>query len=253
VGANIANALLETGLAGVVAPFAPSRGVFEPDALALCAVAIALIAACQLPVIDWPTGIAFIALLFVYTTYVFARERALPDAAAHVRTKAGQAAPATAGGAAIIAIAVVGGGVSLFGGGVLANQGAKALSAAWGMGDSMVGLTIVALGATLPEIITTAVAAFRRQHDLAIASLIGSSIFNGLGVVGAGAVAGAIAVPADLARLDIWAMAGATLLLGLIARFGWPVDRREGVGFALGYGLYLLWVYLRAFPSVAPA
>ncbi|MFO1189367.1 MAG: hypothetical protein U1E97_07215 [Alphaproteobacteria bacterium] len=226
---------------------------FERDALALWAAAIALIAACQLPVIDWPTGIAFVALLLVYTAYVFAREHAIPDLAARIRTEAGQAAPAATGGLAIVLMAVGGGIVSMFGGGVLTSQGTKALSVAWGIGDSPIGLTIVALGATLPEIVTTAIAAYRRQPDLAIASLIGSSTFNGLGVVGAGAIAGAIAVPADLARLDIWAMAGAMLLLGLIARQGWPIDRREGVGFALGYGLYLLWSYLRAFPSLAPA
>jgi len=253
VGANIANALLALGLVAMIFPVQPSREALGREALALGGVALALVVACQLPVIGWPTGAAFLAVLPVHTAYALARERAFPDAAGRTRRQAGAAAPAVHGGPWLAGLAMGGGAIVLAGGGMLVAPGAIATAAAWGIADSVVGLTLVALGTTIPEIVAVSVAAFRRQPDLAIAGLIGSMLFNGLGVVGTGAVVAALAVPPDLGRLDIWAMAGAIGVFALVCRMGWPIDRREGLGLAMAYGLYLLWAYLRAFPTMPVA
>jgi cation:H+ antiporter len=198
VGSNIANALLVFGITAIVRPFAATRGSFDRDTLALGASAVALVAACQLPFIDRTTGIAFVALLIVYLAYSFVRERAAPDAAMRLRHEAGTTAAFTRGGLPVIGLAILGGLVSMLGGGDLLGKSAKAATDAWGVADSVIGLTLVAFSTSLPEAAAAAIAAYRRQHDVAIASLIGSSVFNALGVVGAATFITAIPVPGDL-------------------------------------------------------
>jgi cation:H+ antiporter len=97
----------------------------------------------------------------------------------------------------------------------------------------------VAIGTSLPELATAAMAAFRGQSDVAFGNIVGSNIFNVLGIAGTTAVVTPIAVPAEIVRLDIWVMLATALLLVVFAVTGWRVSRREGAVFLAAYATYL--------------
>ena len=99
---------------------------------------------------------------------------------------------------------------------------------------------IVAVGTSLPELATTIVAAWRRQADLAFGNVVGSNIFNVLGILGLTALVQPLAVPPQIARFDVWVMLGVALFLVGFAVTGWRVSRSEGVAFLLAYAAYVL-------------
>jgi cation:H+ antiporter len=103
----------------------------------------------------------------------------------------------------------------------------------------VIGLTIVAVGTSLPELVASATAAVRGQSDVAIGNVVGSNIYNVLGILGLTALAQPIPVPPEILRLDIWVMVGATAILGFVAMTGWRVNRLEGIGLMALYGVYL--------------
>lgn len=82
--------------------------------------------------------------------------------------------------------------------------------------------------------------AIRQHGEVAFGNVIGSNIFNILGIAGTTAIVSPIAVPAEIIRLDIWVMLGTALLLVAFAVTGWRVSRTEGAVFLAAYGGYLL-------------
>jgi cation:H+ antiporter len=112
----------------------------------------------------------------------------------------------------------------------------------FGLSEAVIGLTLVALGTSLPELVTSVVAAVRRHADVAFGNVVGSNIFNVLGIAGVTAVVHPIAVPPEIAGFDIWVMLGATLFLVVFAATGWRVNRWEGAAFLLAYLAYLVFL-----------
>ncbi len=120
--------------------------------------------------------------------------------------------------------------------------GAVAIARDFGVSDLIVGLTIVAIGTSLPELASSVVAARRGEHDIALGNVLGSNLFNTLAVVGlAGAVAPLSAEAAVFTR-DIAVMGGLTVALFVIG-YGWRrqgrINRFEGAALLGAYGLYL--------------
>ena len=101
---------------------------------------------------------------------------------------------------------------------------------------------MVAVGTSLPELVTSAVAAFRRHSDVALGNIIGSNIYNVLGILGITALVAPIRVPPEIIRLDIWVMVAATALLVLFVRTGMRIVRLEGLALLVAYGGYIAWL-----------
>ena len=110
----------------------------------------------------------------------------------------------------------------------------------------MIGLTVVAVGTSLPELITSVVAARKGQSDVAIGNFIGSNIFNILGILGATALLKPIGVPPQFIQLDIWVMLSATALLLFFARTGWCIGRGEAALMLTGYASYTAYLVATA-------
>ena len=110
------------------------------------------------------------------------------------------------------------------------------------MSDTLIGLTVVAVGTSLPELVTSAVAAFRRHSDVALGNIIGSNIYNVLGILGVTALVAPIRVPPEIIRLDIWVMVAATALVVLFVRTGMRIVRLEGLILLAAYGGYIAWL-----------
>jgi len=118
-------------------------------------------------------------------------------------------------------------------------DGAIGLARSAGISETVVGLTLVALGTSLPELVTSVVAALRRHSDVAFGNVLGSNIYNVLGILGVTAIVQPIPVPAEIAHFDVWVMLGTTLLLLLFATTGWRISRIEGAMFLAGYVGYV--------------
>ena len=128
---------------------------------------------------------------------------------------------------------------SLAGGGKLLVVGASGVARAMGISELVIGLTIVAVGTSLPEVITSLVAVLRNQGDIAIGNVVGSNLFNLLGVLGAAAAARPIAIDPDLLVRDLPVMGLLTLLLFPFLRSGYVLRRWEGMLFVLIYLFYI--------------
>ncbi len=112
----------------------------------------------------------------------------------------------------------------------------------FGLSDTVIGLTLVAAGTSLPELATTVVAAIRRQADIAIGNVIGSNIFNLLAIIGLTGLVAPIPVDAAILRFDLWVMFGAALVLGPFVILGRTMGRSWGLLLSALYVVYLWWV-----------
>ncbi|MEM9344654.1 MAG: calcium/sodium antiporter [Pseudomonadota bacterium] len=108
-----------------------------------------------------------------------------------------------------------------------------------GVSEAVIGLTMIAIGTSLPELATTVTAAYRRQADVILGNVIGSNMFNLLAIIGVAAIVGPIPVEENFVRLDLWVMLAASLVLAPLVFMKLNMNRAWGIAFLAIYGLYL--------------
>jgi cation:H+ antiporter len=123
-------------------------------------------------------------------------------------------------------------------------DGGVALARRWGVSDAFIGLTIVALGTSSPELVTAIVSTIRKERDIAVGNLIGSSVYNILAILGITALAPASGVPVtpELIRVDIPVMVATGFACVPVFLSGMRVTRGEGALFVGAYLLYLTYL-----------
>ena len=197
-----------------------------------------------------PIGAIFAAALVGYLWLVIRQERrteahgAIHDkSTALLQADAGLGAPRPAGGLARPLLTSLTGLALVILGGSLLVSGAVALARQAGIEESVIGLTIVAVGTSMPELVTSVIAALKRQGDVAFGNIVGSNIYNILGIGGATALIAPGHVPADIAGFDAPLMVGVSAVLLLFAMTGRRICRLEGLALLAGYGIYVwaLW------------
>jgi cation:H+ antiporter len=204
-------------------------------------------------------GLLLLAGLVGYMIYAYRQERLQPAGAGADHTAAFDRAEAVEltdpalrphapdgtgglmGWLVPFATALVGLGIIIFGGRLLVDA-AVDLARTLGMSEAVIGLTIVAVGTSMPELVTSVVAAFKRQADVALGNILGSNIYNTLGIGGTTALLAPTSIPAEMVRFDIPVMIGASLLLLLFAWTGRRLSRGEGAIFLGFYAAYLAWL-----------
>lgn len=242
VGSNTANILLILGLTALIAPIAVDRTAFRRDGLMLVIASLACVGAVLAGRMGVLIGALMVALLAAYLVIAYLGERRVHDAErAKFEHIAEDAQHARGGVWAGLALAVVGIGLTILGARLLVD-GAVVIARDLGVSDTVIGLTVVAVGTSLPELVTSVVAAMRRRADVALGNIIGSNIFNVLGILGITALISPFVVPAAIAQFDIWVMLGATALLVLFVRTGLRIVRLEGLILLVAYGAYVGWL-----------
>jgi cation:H+ antiporter len=118
-------------------------------------------------------------------------------------------------------------------------RGVVDLSRSFGVSEAVIGLTVVAIGTSAPELVTTLVSSFRGERDMAIGNLIVSSTYNVGLVLGGSALVAPLGVTTELIHLDLPVMVGVTLLCIPVFLTGRRMSRIEGIGFVLVYPVYL--------------
>ena len=242
VGSNTANVLLILGLAALISPIAVDRKAFRRDGWMLILSTGICVAAVVAGTIDYRWGLAMLAGLAVYLLWAWMGERRHRDREARKYEHLTEDAPDARGGVwAGLGLAVIGIALTI-GGARLLVDNAIIVAANFGVSDTVIGLTVVAIGTSLPELVTSAVAAFRRHSDVALGNIIGSNIYNILGILGITARDSPIRVPPEIIRLDIWVMVAATALVVLFVRTGMRIVRLEGLILLAAYGGYIAWL-----------
>jgi cation:H+ antiporter len=248
VGSNIANALLILGVAALICPIAVNSRALARDGGIGVLAAVVLLAVGLFWMLDRVVGVLLLLGLAGYIVFAFQQERvggedhgaAFDKAQAFTQAHPPALAVARPAGGLLGSVFFLGAGLGLivFGGGVLVDA-AITLARALEVSEAVIGVTIIAVGTSLPELVTSVVAAARRQGDVALGNVLGSNIYNILGIAGATAVIAPTEVPAGIAGFDAPLVLAAALLLMLVARTGWRVGRREGGLLLACYAAYV--------------
>lgn len=255
VGSNLANVLLILGMSAIVFPVVVGSSALRRDGslVLLTAVAFALVGLFWS--LDRLVGVIFVAGLVAYIVFAWRQESVPSDGhtAAYERAEAFEElhervlnpdkevlAKASVGVGLALAL---GGLVIVILGGRLLVDGAITLARGFGISEAVIGLTIVAVGTSMPELVTSIVAAIRKHADVALGNILGSNIYNILGIGGVTALIAPTEVPREIATFDSLIMVAMSAILLVMARTGWRIGRREGALLVAGYVGYVWWIW----------
>jgi cation:H+ antiporter len=243
VGSNIFNIGMVLGISALILPMRVHGSAVKLEWPFLFIASFQLLLLARDGMLDRLEGGFFVTAIVAFTWYavIIGREAVAGEEAADLADSVKQRAPAAATqtlGAAFGLVAI--GIVVLIGGGELLVRGAVSLARDLGLTERIIGLTIVAIGTGTPEIATSIVAARRGQSELALGNVIGSNIFNILGILGLTAFVRPISIDPQMLNSDLWWMLGLTVVLFPIMRSRATVTRIEGGLLAGAYGVYLL-------------
>ena len=242
VGSNTANILLVLGIPALLATMHTSECATRKTYNFMIAATLLFIGLAFRGVFDWLAGLVLLGAL----GYVLLDQ--LRDARNHRRCGADDmdepegAYPSMPTWQIIVFLAL--GLVGLPVGAGLLVDNATIIAQAYGVSDTVIGLTLVAIGTSLPELATTVMAALRRQADVVLGSVIGSNMFNLLAIIGIASLVGPITVDSEFLQFDLWVMLGASLLLIPFVFLKRDITRVWGIILTALYALYLVVVLI---------
>jgi cation:H+ antiporter len=246
VGSNIANILFILGVSAVILPLTVNPASFKRDSIALGGSALLATGAVMIGLIGMAAGVLLVSALIGYIWWAYKSESATHDAEAlrHEHEAEDRPVPPDTSPVLLGGMIVAGLVAAIFGAGWLVD-GATVLASAAGVSEAVIGLTVVAVGTSLPELIACVVAVLRKHEDVALGNIVGSNIYNLCGILGLTAIIHPIEVPAEIASFDIWVMLGVTALLIVQLRSGWRLSRLEGLLLLAIYAGYTAFLAVR--------
>lgn len=236
LGSNIANVLFILGLSALAAPLAAPRSLRRFDLPLMVGVSLAVWLALREGALGPVESGLMAAGLVAYVVWSVRRGRRQgPPVALRVEAPARRARPWL--DAALVAVGLV----LLSGGARALVQGAVAIARGFGVSEAVIALTLVAIGTSLPELATSVAATLRGEREIAVGNVVGSNIFNLLGVLGvSGLVAGhAFVVAPRLAAVDAPIMVATAVVASIMLAVGGRVSRREGALLVAGGLVYM--------------
>lgn len=241
VGSNIFNIGAILGIAALYRPLRVVGNTVRMEWPVMMLASIAALVLARDGAVGRIEGAFFTASMVAFTAYALWLARQATPAEEEAYEEVITASFGTTGARAVFynLFALVLGVGLLAAGSTALVRGAVAIASGLGISDAIIGLTIVAAGTSTPELVTSLVAAARGRDDIAIANVVGSNIFNLLGILGVTALVKPLSVPADILSRDIWWMLGLSLLLLPLMRSGLTVTRREG---ALLFGVFVAYM-----------
>ncbi|MEX1114690.1 MAG: calcium/sodium antiporter [Akkermansiaceae bacterium] len=239
VGSNICNIGLILGLCALITPITITSQIVRidiPIMLGVTALSLALLADSRLGRME---GIVLFTLLLAYIIFSIRLARRRPADA--LVAEFGEEVKISKRGLTLdLLMVAVGLALLLFGARFLVD-GAIIIAVAFGWSEALIGLTIVAVGTSLPELATSLLAAAKKESDIAVGNIIGSNIFNLLGILGITAVVHPL-VTAGIDWIDLAVMAGFSLLLWPMAFLQQRISRPAGALLLASYLAYLFWL-----------
>ncbi len=244
IGSNIANVLLVLGLCALIYPLRVAPRTVYRDGLIMLTGTALFLGLTWNGVIGRAEGAFMVGALMVYAAYAAWVERFRGDPAGEVHIHEAEAfADGPRSLAACLAALVAGlGGVLL--GAELVVQSAVEIAHEMGVSETVIGLSLVALGTSLPELAIGVIAVARRQADIIVGNVLGSNLFNLLGIMGTTAIVTPVGVPESILTFDVWVMTGVMVVFLMFLVTGWRLNRLEGGILFAAYLAYLMVVTL---------
>jgi cation:H+ antiporter len=238
LGSNVANIMLVLGTAAMLGACEdPGLGI-KKDAIAVILASIVLLIAVMMGEISGIFGIAMLVslILFYAYSYIYSKKLGLED----------ELDDTWIGENMILAMGVtIFGGLMIFFGAELLIEGATGIATSMGISETIVGLSIIALGTSLPELAVTIIAALRGHKGVAIGNVLGSNVINILGILGiASTYAGGVLISDEFAGRDIWVVMITSGLVAAMLLGEKKISKNIGLTMVIGYLLYIAYLYL---------
>lgn len=241
VGSNICNLGLILGLCALVTPVATTSQIVRMDIPIMIAVTAFAIFLLSNGTLTRTEGTLLATLLLAYVIFSIRLARRQPADA--LGAEFGEAVKVSKRGLAVDLLMVAGGLVLLVFGARFLVDGAVIIARAFGWSEALIGLTVIAIGTSLPELATSLVAAVKKEADIALGNIVGSNIFNLLGILGITAMVTPLA-ESGISLIDYAVMAVFALVLWPMAYHQKRITRLEGAILLAGYAAYVSWLVL---------
>lgn len=243
VGSNIFNILGVLGAAALIAPITVRPAELKRDTATMLGAALTLAIAAQFGALTLPLGVLLFGALVAYIWFSYHAEKQNPNSPSAELHK-NESAEIESSGTLAWGVALVAGGLAcLVIGSRLLILGATDIALRLGISEAVIGLTLVAVGTSLPELATSVVAAVRRHSDVAVGNVVGSNIFNILGILGISSMIRPIQVADQMAHIDVWVMLAVSVGLAPFLLLRGRIGRLAGVAFLAIYIAYTVFLF----------
>ena len=238
VGSNIANIALILGIAALIRPLDVHAKIIMREIPIMIGISVLLLLLLIDGELGFFDGLVFVTGIVIYTVVNVMLARKEKNTEVETEFKDGLKSKL---GIPISIILIIGGLGLLILGANLFVQSAVAIAKMFNVSDAIIGLTIVAIGTSLPELITSIVAAYKKESDIAIGNVVGSNIFNILGILGITALIIPIS-SAGISYIDLGVMLVTAIILFPLSRSGFSISRMEGALLLAGYAGYIYYL-----------
>ncbi|KAA3638701.1 MAG: sodium:calcium antiporter [Proteobacteria bacterium] len=244
VGSNIGNVLLVLGLCAVITPLTVTPLSLRRDALSVIAVSLLFIMLTHNGLLSRLDALIFLVILVLYLLWAYWSEWFEATLSATVYKAESEVLEKVPKSLAWSISAVVIGLILMITGSQVLLKGAVGMAHAFAVSEAVIGLTLVAVGTSLPELSISVIAAIRGHADVAVGNILGSNMFNLLAILGVSALIQPMKVTERVLDFDQWVMLGAAVLLLIFLWSGRRLNRLEGGLLLIGYIGYIAASYL---------
>lgn len=228
VGSNIANILLILGVAAVIAPIAVHPGAVKRDLMGMTAVTLVYVALGMSGQIVYWHGVLMLIALFGYIGFTVWHDNKSNDEVAELHREEAAEMGVIPLRTVSIGFIIVIGLFAVVAGAEMLVTGATTLAKEYGVPEEVIGLTIVAIGTSLPELATSIIAAYRGHSDVCVGNVLGSNLFNLFGITGVTALFAPLPFSDKIINFDLWILLAATAIIIPFMLSGRRISRPEG-------------------------
>lgn len=239
VGSNIGNILLILGLCALITPMTVKPLALRRDGLVVVAATLMFLLLTASGTLGRIDAVLFLSGLAAYLIWAYWSESRQQAPAGEVYAAEAQEMSVLPRSWRTIGLAIAIGLALLIGGSRLLLYGAIGIAHAAGIPETVIGLTLVAVGTSLPELAVSVIAALRRHADVAVGNILGSNIFNVMGILGVSAFLQPLPIAPRIQDFDQWVMLGSAVALMLFLYTGLRLSRWEGGLLLASYAVYV--------------
>ena len=237
LGSNVANVMLVLGTAAMLGACSEPEIGIKKDAIAVILASLILLITVMMGEISTIIGSMMLISLILYYIYSYDYSKKLGLDEELDETWIGE-------NTILAAVVTIFGGVLIFLGAEFLIEGATGIAEEMGISETIVGLSVIALGTSLPELAVTVIAALRGHKGVAIGNVLGSNVINILGILGVTSIyAGGISISGEFVGRDIWVVMITSGLVAAMLLDNRRIGKRVGLVMVIGYLLYMIFLY----------
>lgn len=244
IGSNIANLALILGAAAMIRPMKVQSAVIRREFPVMVGATLVVVALCYDGMLTQSDGAVLLIGMAAYLGYMMIIARIDRESAVGLTEELEDIDPEQGSNVAD-GVKIVLGIIGLAGGAHLMVESAVAIATDFGVPELIIGISVVALGTSLPELATSVVAALREEADISVGNVVGSNVFNSFLVLGTVSALAGVKVGWAAIEWDLWAMVAVTVMVWPIMWTGRQIGRLEGALLLCIYSGYMIWIFIR--------